>query len=76
MNKLEKYHSTSPLSSHEFAENTPVYFDASSGKENGWYFTDNKGTLFGPVRDEKTARKILAELSIWFSHKGTRATGA
>jgi hypothetical protein len=74
MNKSSKPHTTNPISSHEFSEATPVYFDSSSGKANGWYFTDNDGVLFGPVGDETRARKILADLSMWFNNKGTTAT--
>lgn len=70
MNKSsEVRHGGYHLSSHQFADETTVYFESSPGKPGGWYFTDDKGALFGPIRDESTARKLLAELSAWFNGK-------
>jgi len=57
------------LSSHEFTEDTLVFYKALPEKESGWYFSDNNGVTFGPIHDEITARQMLAELSVWFDKK-------
>lgn len=69
MNKASKARSEYRLSTHEFPDDTAVYFESSPGKDSGWYFTDKNGALFGPIRDETTAHKILADLSTWFNNK-------
>lgn len=61
------------ISSHEFNEATTVFYNSSPEEECGWYFSDNNGVLFGPIRNETAARQMLAELSLWFKNKKTVA---
>lgn len=53
-------------SNHEFSEETSVFFKSQPDNHRGWYFTDDNGVLFGPIRDEHVARHMLAQLSAWF----------
>lgn len=57
------------LSSHEFEEDAPVFYKSLPERDSGWYFTDNSGVLFGPIRDESMARKMLAQLATWFNNR-------
>jgi len=53
---------------HEFTEETSVFYKSEPENNRGWYFTDTNGLLFGPIRDEHSARHMLAQLSAWFNN--------
>ena len=76
MNKASEARPGYQLSSHEFSDDTVVYFESSPGKESGWYFSDCTGALFGPIHDETTAHKILAELSALFNNQRRTTQGS
>ena len=69
MNTINRVQAGQQFSTHEFSEGTSIFYKSLPENKCGWYFSDNNGALFGPIRDEITARQMLSQLSLWFKNR-------